>query len=125
MPVAANEVGRGSADDVVVGRTGLGLEVDVDGRHPIFFDHLLDHIPGVALIEACKQALCLELGDPAAELRDYEAEFLRVVEFDIPAVISADVTGANANFTVYQRGVASMVASAKISSSAGAAVQAR
>lgn len=123
-PIPAWEVGCRSEDDVVLGRTGLGLEVDVDGNHPIFFDHLLDHVPGVALIEACRQAASVALGDPALDLRRFEAEFARVVEFEAPATITSDFTGTGVKFEIRQVGVTAMAAEATVSASASAVVAA-
>ncbi|BDZ54708.1 AfsA-related hotdog domain-containing protein [Agromyces marinus] len=58
-PVSPARVGRTRTADVTILETDAGLEVQLDHSHPVFFEHSLDHVPGVALIEACKQAACI------------------------------------------------------------------
>lgn len=62
-PVAAERVGRRNPDNVLIGElaaTGeaaaFTCDVRVDRRHPHFFEHPMDHIPGVVHIEAGRQA---------------------------------------------------------------------
>lgn len=65
-PRAASSVR--AADDVLLSRsTGLGtrrrLVVPLD--HPVYFDHPLDHAPGMLLIDAAWQAVVEQRGDGA------------------------------------------------------------
>jgi 2-oxo-3-(phosphooxy)propyl 3-oxoalkanoate synthase len=121
--VAPDAVGRSALEDVVVARTAEGLTIDVDGNHPFFFDHLLDHVPGVALIEACRQAACLLMADPAVDLAAFEAEFNRMVEFGPSATIAVDVVDSGARFQVVQSGSLALDASAVITSSSAEAAE--
>jgi 2-oxo-3-(phosphooxy)propyl 3-oxoalkanoate synthase len=86
-PVSADRVGHASSWNVVLGHaTGLGrwpLRVDIS--HPILFDHPLDHVPGVLLIEAIRQALRLELCNPGLDFADFDAEFLMLLDLGIEA----------------------------------------
>ena len=63
--------------------------LDVDGRHPGHFDHHVDHVPGMVLLEAARQAACA-----LTALRDVgtiDAQFHRYVEFDPPCSVTARV----------------------------------
>lgn len=52
-----------AACDVVVGLDGDDLLLDpADPRHPFLFDHGTDHVPGMALLEAARQAVALRSG---------------------------------------------------------------
>lgn len=57
-PVDASAVGLRDSAAVMVGRDGQGAVCvcPADLRHPFFFDHPSDHVPGTALIEAARQA---------------------------------------------------------------------
>ncbi|MEE1941972.1 ScbA/BarX family gamma-butyrolactone biosynthesis protein [Streptomyces sp. TRM 70361] len=73
-------------------------ELRADADHPVLFDHPLDHIPGMVLMEAARQAGLAALGLPDALLVGCGAEFHRYVEFDPPchvSVVSADVDEAD------------------------------
>jgi hypothetical protein len=56
--LAPRAVGRRHDDDVVIGGFGspASWSVLVDCTHPIMFDHPLDHLPGMLLLEAGRQA---------------------------------------------------------------------
>lgn len=83
-PVSASQVGHTSSWNVVlgqsIGRRRWPLRVDIS--NPIFFDHALDHVPGVLLIESVRQALRLELRNPHLDLADFNAQFLTIVELE-------------------------------------------
>ena len=100
--IDARSVGRRCQEDVLLVSTGRAFEIDVDRRHPIFFDHLLDHVPGIALIEACRQVAQVQSGDQSVELRRFEGDFLRVVEFAGPATITVHRARDEAVFEVAQ-----------------------
>lgn len=53
-PSALAVTGHG---DVVIARRHGGLAIEpADPRHPFFFDHASDHVPGMVLLEAARQA---------------------------------------------------------------------
>ncbi|WP_157413964.1 AfsA-related hotdog domain-containing protein [Agromyces allii] len=112
--IAASAVGRSSPNDVLLLQTERGLEIDVDRGHPIFFDHLLDHVPGTALIEACKQAVQVATGRPDADLCAFDGDFQRVVEFDEPAQVRVHVEQNLATCTITQDRRVALVASAAL-----------
>jgi hypothetical protein len=95
-PIAGDLVGRDRAADVVLAPapepdTWL-LRVDPD--HPIFFEHPTDHVPGMALLEAMRQAArCLLF--PARLLPiGLASGFTRFVEFDSPCLVRAVLQSA-------------------------------
>jgi hypothetical protein len=64
QPIDPVRVGRRDIRNVVVGARRLAPSTDagsliplvVDQRHPSFFDHPYDHVPGPLLLEGCRQA---------------------------------------------------------------------
>lgn len=61
------EVSVPSPGDVMLVRAPSGalLVAPADLRHPRFFDHPSDHVPGMVLLEAARQAACLAGASPA------------------------------------------------------------
>jgi hypothetical protein len=63
-----SQVGRRDPANVVVGPlatdgTDVMADVVVDPHHPVFFDHPLDHHPGMLLLEACRQVALAAAAD--------------------------------------------------------------
>ncbi|MFC4530138.1 ScbA/BarX family gamma-butyrolactone biosynthesis protein [Sphaerisporangium dianthi] len=82
----------GPADplDRAGGREGV-WPLRVDPAHPVLFDHSLDHVPGMALMEAMRQAaLALAHPLPVAPVKIY-ASFTRYVDLWGGAVVRAKV----------------------------------
>ncbi len=92
-PVDPRRVGRTSPDDVVLSpalggeRPGRWL-LRVDPAHPVLFDHVVDHVPGMLLLEAARQA-AHDVGGPGTVVIGMRTDFVRYVEFDAPAVVVA------------------------------------
>ncbi|MFH8239168.1 ScbA/BarX family gamma-butyrolactone biosynthesis protein [Streptomyces sp. NPDC018321] len=95
-PLPPGEVGRLIPEDVVLspsvpaGRPG-GWTLRVDTSHPVLFDHPVDHVPGMLLLEAVRQATHAlgsrsDMGMPIV----MDVEFHRYVEFDSPCTITAE-----------------------------------
>ncbi|GAA5075140.1 ScbA/BarX family gamma-butyrolactone biosynthesis protein [Streptomyces similanensis] len=86
-------VGHASARHVVLARPEPGAghrwEMRVDTAHPTYFDHPVDHVPGMVLIEAARQAAHASTGLPDALLLGVRADFARYAEFDAPCWIEA------------------------------------
>jgi hypothetical protein len=89
-PVA---VGHSSARHVVLAEPAPGTanrwELRVDTAHPTYFDHPVDHVPGMVLLEAARQAAHASTGMPDALLLGLKGEFTRYAEFDAPCWIEA------------------------------------
>lgn len=54
--LTGDQVGRHDVADIVVGRADGELVLRVDPAHPAYFEHACDHLPGMLLIEAFRQA---------------------------------------------------------------------
>ncbi|MFJ4330604.1 MULTISPECIES: ScbA/BarX family gamma-butyrolactone biosynthesis protein [unclassified Streptomyces] len=90
--VAGALVGRARTQDVVLSRetTSPRWRLRVDTCHPTFFDHPLDHVPGMLTLEAVRQAALAAVGgDGAALLTGIDVTFGRYVEFDTPCWVTA------------------------------------
>ncbi|MFF3847823.1 ScbA/BarX family gamma-butyrolactone biosynthesis protein [Streptomyces sp. NPDC002328] len=91
IPVAPGEVGRVCASDVVLSPAAGGpgrWQLRVDTRHPVLFDHPCDHVPGMVLLEAARQAAAAFLGRPCLPVA-VTGEFARYAELDAPCTIEA------------------------------------
>ncbi|MFD8689285.1 ScbA/BarX family gamma-butyrolactone biosynthesis protein [Streptomyces sp. NPDC059651] len=95
--VAPRTVGRTSEQDVVLSpgtEPGTWL-LRVDTRHPTLFGRPNDHVPGILLLEAARQAAHAATGSaflPTA----LEADFLQYVELDRPCRIEVTPLPADA-----------------------------
>ncbi|MFV8183693.1 ScbA/BarX family gamma-butyrolactone biosynthesis protein [Streptomyces sp. AF1B] len=107
----ADAVGRALAADVVLAppeRPGR-WQLRVDTAHPVFFDHPLDHVPGMLLLEAARQAARATTGGPGSSA-SFRATFHQYAELDIPTwieVMDADrkglrVRGTQGGSTVFE-----------------------
>ncbi|MER6677982.1 ScbA/BarX family gamma-butyrolactone biosynthesis protein [Streptomyces sp. NPDC000983] len=85
------EVARTVPADVVLAppaRPGR-WQLRVDTAHPVFFDHPLDHVPGMLLLEAARQA-AHALGGARCVPVSFHASFARYAELDLPTWIEAE-----------------------------------
>lgn len=87
--LAPGTVGRVSERDVVLGPAAAPgrWPLRLDTRHPTLFGRPNDHVPGLLLMEAARQAAtaCAPALFPAS----MRADFLRYVELDLPCWIEA------------------------------------
>ncbi|MGK4581935.1 ScbA/BarX family gamma-butyrolactone biosynthesis protein [Kitasatospora sp. HPMI-4] len=90
-PVEPALVGRRIGFDVVLSPTGLSnrWELRADSRHPVLFDHPGDHIPGMVLMEAARQAARV-MAPEADMITSLDTSFTKYVEFETPCWIVAD-----------------------------------
>ncbi|WP_081416788.1 ScbA/BarX family gamma-butyrolactone biosynthesis protein [Arthrobacter castelli] len=110
-------VGHVRAENVVIGPSyGAGVcPVRVDVSNPILFDHPLDHVPGMLLIESIRQAVRAELGVPELDFSTFEGSFSRVVELATPAEVRLD--------SLRPRSTAAVEVSARITQQGGEAAK--
>ncbi|MEV7682751.1 ScbA/BarX family gamma-butyrolactone biosynthesis protein [Streptomyces sp. NPDC088341] len=81
-------LGVTGAHDVVLGLDGGTLLVDpADPRHPFFFDHATDHVPGIILLEAARQAAAVESRGALLRPTGGRLEAARFIEYSPPARI--------------------------------------
>ncbi|MFD3700126.1 ScbA/BarX family gamma-butyrolactone biosynthesis protein [Streptomyces sp. NPDC058646] len=95
-PAAPQSVGRTSPADVVltpVGGPGR-WQLRVDTRHPVLFDHPVDHVPGMVLVEAARQSTAAMLKRSSFLPLGITSEFKRYAELDAPCLIEAEYLGA-------------------------------
>nr|WP_225448571.1 ScbA/BarX family gamma-butyrolactone biosynthesis protein [Streptacidiphilus sp. P02-A3a] len=107
-PLAPALVGRDRPGDVVLSPTADThvWELRVDQSHPVLFDHAVDHVPGMLLVEAMRQAAWYNGRPGRLELRSFQSDFHRYAEFDRPCLVHcADGTGpGSVRVTVTQDG---------------------
>jgi hypothetical protein len=95
-PVDPAAVGRIDGRNVVVARCHETLVLVVDQRHPSFFDHPYDHVPGPLLLEGCRQAAVLAacgsgaIDSPIVALTGAALNFSGFAELDVPIELAAD-----------------------------------
>lgn len=119
-PVAPELVGRSSATDVVLAPSDRPrrwqLRNDTDNTQ--LFDHPVDHVPGLALLEAAYQAANATVAPAAFDPATITSSYARYVEFDEPCWIEAEllpspttgpfavqVTGVQGGQTVFRAGL--------------------
>ncbi|MEX0659428.1 MAG: AfsA-related hotdog domain-containing protein [Egibacteraceae bacterium] len=96
-PIAPERVGRRDPDNVMIGELRNGAApgayrcaAHVDTLHPHFFEHPMDHIPGVVHLEVMRQAALVAAHDhhgvsPAgATIASARTKFLGFAELELP-----------------------------------------
>ncbi|MFH9396250.1 ScbA/BarX family gamma-butyrolactone biosynthesis protein [Streptomyces sp. NPDC017413] len=102
VPVPAALAGRARVEDVVLSGTGQDgvWELRVDTRHPTLFQRPNDHVPGMLLLEAARQAACLVAGPAGIVPVEASTRFHRYSEFGSPCWIGAVVLPGEGEDTV-------------------------
>ncbi|GAA4897154.1 ScbA/BarX family gamma-butyrolactone biosynthesis protein [Streptomyces coeruleoprunus] len=92
-PLPAHMVGRDTERDVVLAATHLPgrWELRYDVGNTTLYDHPVDHVPGLVLLEAAYQAARAAGGPSAPVPHAVTSTFDRYVEFDAPCWIAASV----------------------------------
>ncbi|MFD6887283.1 ScbA/BarX family gamma-butyrolactone biosynthesis protein [Streptomyces sp. NPDC059957] len=95
-PVPPAEVGRLSPFDVVLSASSdpRVWELRYDIRHPVLFDHVGDHVPGMVLLEAARQAVTIG-SEPGVMPVSVMSTYQRYAEFGSPLWIHAERAPAN------------------------------
>ncbi|EFL33453.1 conserved hypothetical protein [Streptomyces viridochromogenes DSM 40736] len=91
--IAPEVAGRARAEDVVLapaGRPGV-WRLRVDTGHPVLFPRPNDHVPGMVLFEAARQAATAASGRHPFLPRAMTATFARYAELDTPCWIQTQV----------------------------------
>ena len=104
-------LGRELPENVVISAPACGEGGDwsasliVDRKHPFFFDHPCDHVPGMLLMEGCAQ-MASATGSQAAGrnpsealVNAYDIQFARFVECHFPVTLEAHVRGVDSDQT--------------------------
>ncbi|MGY0068475.1 ScbA/BarX family gamma-butyrolactone biosynthesis protein [Streptomyces sp. QTS137] len=108
-PVPHALVGRHRAEDVVLARSdrpGTWL-LRVDTGHPVLFARPNDHVPGMVLFEAARQAATAATGGRVFLPSDLASSFSRYTELDSPCLLETEVhdKGDGNDATVRVRGL--------------------
>ncbi|MFJ9432088.1 ScbA/BarX family gamma-butyrolactone biosynthesis protein [Streptomyces sp. NPDC101490] len=100
-PVPAHTVGRSHADEVLLApvRVPGRWELRMDVSNPALYDHRVDHVPGLVLIEAAYQAAHAVTGPGRGPVR-VMSTFDSFVEFDAPCLMEAVVLPSKEEGTV-------------------------
>lgn len=90
VPLPPERAGHRFSHNVAI---GAGSPADswplhVDATNPTFFDHPLDHVPGLLMVEGIRQALRVRMMAPNLDFQSFEASFLKIVELDDDASVS-------------------------------------
>ncbi len=91
--ISPRVAGRARAEDVVLApadRPGV-WRLRVDTGHPVLFPRPNDHVPGMVLFEAARQAATAASGRHPFLPREMTATFARYAELDSPCWIETDV----------------------------------
>lgn len=92
-PLPPRLVGRSRDEDVVLSPSGEPgrWRLRVDTAHPVLFDHPVDHVPGMVLLESVRQAAhALNPSRSATLPLSMDVHFNRYVEFDSSCWIEAE-----------------------------------
>lgn len=89
-PVAPEIVGRSSPTDVLLAPGGRRhrWQLRHDVSNTLLYDHPVDHVPGLVLLETAHQAAHATVGPPV-EITAIASSYSRYVEFDAPCWIEA------------------------------------
>ncbi|WP_336321429.1 ScbA/BarX family gamma-butyrolactone biosynthesis protein [Streptomyces lavendofoliae] len=90
-PASPQEVGARSFHDVTLSPTDIPRrwQLRVDAHHPLFFDHPVDHAPGMLLMEASRQAAQATSRSHLVMAAGMDVAFHRYVELDTPCHVEA------------------------------------
>ena len=104
-PVSPALVGKDARADVVLSRTDADDTwlLRCDTAHPVLFDHPVDHVPGMALIEAMRQAAHCMLYPQRTAMVRLKATFERYVELSEPTSVRAIIEDTEADGSVRVR----------------------
>lgn len=95
-PLPPTVVGRHRVEDVVLSglvptRQTPPWLLRIDTRHPVLFDHPVDHVPGMLLLEAVRQSV--HAMHPTVDTiapSSMDISFHRYVEFDSPCTLTIE-----------------------------------
>jgi 2-oxo-3-(phosphooxy)propyl 3-oxoalkanoate synthase len=92
-PLPPAHVGLLEAEDVVLGHCRHPGEwpLRILTDHPVLFDHPLDHVPGMLVLEGMRQASRAILGWPQAALTTCDISFSRFIDLDVPSLVRVSV----------------------------------
>lgn len=84
----------GGPEFAVVERDGGRMTLRADTGNPVYFDHPLDHVPGMVVLEGCRQAARLWLQDATVDIEAITLTFARHLELNETTTIVMRSTGS-------------------------------
>ncbi|MER5559358.1 ScbA/BarX family gamma-butyrolactone biosynthesis protein [Streptomyces sp. NPDC002506] len=101
-PVRPLLAGRTRADDVLIAPTPDPCQwlLRVDTAHPVLFQGRKDHVPGMLLLEAARQAASALRSPTPFVPAGGEITFQRYAEFDVPCLIRAERPAADGGIRI-------------------------
>ncbi|MGH6656817.1 MAG: ScbA/BarX family gamma-butyrolactone biosynthesis protein [Actinocrinis sp.] len=104
-PVSPALVGKEVRADVVLTPTETDNTwlLRADTTHPVLFDHPVDHVPGMVLVEAMRQAAHCALYPRNTTMIRYAVKFERYAELTGPTIVRAFPEGADPDGSVRVR----------------------
>lgn len=84
-----SEIGHDWHSNSILASTNVANEwtLELDTSHPVFFDHLVDHVPGVVLLEAIRQGVRVFTRAPTGDAVSIQAKFHQIVDLDRTATV--------------------------------------
>lgn len=100
--ISASSVGRLDPSDVVLARhTSDGtIVVAPDPRNLAMFDHSVEYLPGVTMLEAARQALRLATETPTLDFTSCEVRFMGFAEWTNPCTVIVDTASTDGVFRI-------------------------
>ncbi|MEG8276557.1 ScbA/BarX family gamma-butyrolactone biosynthesis protein [Streptomyces sp. AHA2] len=91
-PAGLTAFGRDRFADVVLAATDLPdrWQLRVDTTHPFLFDHVVDHAPGMLLLEAARQAALATAHPRSAVVTGMDSDFVKYAELDAPCWLETE-----------------------------------
>ncbi|MEU3898144.1 ScbA/BarX family gamma-butyrolactone biosynthesis protein [Streptomyces sp. NPDC045251] len=91
-PASAAPAGRERFADVVLSNTDSAnrWQLRADTAHPVLFDHPVDHVPGMLLLEAARQSAQAMTHPRQSVVVGMDSAFTRYVELDSPCWLLAE-----------------------------------
>ncbi|WP_103528805.1 ScbA/BarX family gamma-butyrolactone biosynthesis protein [Streptomyces sp. SM12] len=91
-PAGRSRFGRDRFEDVVLAATDQPgrWQLRVDPAHPVLFDHLVDHVPGMLLLEGARQAALATAHPAPTAVVGMDSAFVRYAELDAPCWLEVE-----------------------------------
>ncbi|MDH6549760.1 ScbA/BarX family gamma-butyrolactone biosynthesis protein [Streptomyces sp. SAI-041] len=91
-PAGLSPFGRDRFEDVVLAATDRAdrWQLRVDTTHPVLFDHVVDHAPGMLLLEAARQAALAAAHPRPMAVTGMDSDFVRYAEMDAPCLLHTE-----------------------------------
>jgi hypothetical protein len=107
VPEQASYGDRAAHTEPEVARRAALLRVDL--THPVFFDHPVDHVPGLLLLEAARQAAHANAHPRRTVLAGMDCVFVRFAELDSRCAVTCDPLPGDAAYPPVDKSLVTVV----------------